>query len=236
MGLHEAGFTAADSLQVHQLDLHCQTHHFLNVFDHRNRSLLCCCCKRHPGGGDHLGHQIVIPNQRAPLPVCSCGEAREPARPSASKRVRPGVTRAGARNGGAPRMRHTTGELDGMAQASSPRRRERYASSVSCMFNPWAAYNPVLPRDVIPDGGCEYPWVPTEHLLALAQFPDSRRPCGQCRLVVAQHSLQAAGHLGFPMMLFNLVVSTLPAAFHHKQLGYIDALVIIQRLVAGPGS
>jgi L-amino acid N-acyltransferase YncA len=63
------------------------------------------------------------------------------------------------------------------------------------------------------------------------------------------HSLQAARRLGFRAMQFNLVVSTntagircwqrngfqvvgtLPEAFRHKQLGYVDALVMIQPLL-----
>jgi L-amino acid N-acyltransferase YncA len=69
---------------------------------------------------------------------------------------------------------------------------------------------------------------------------------------LCQHSLQAARRLGFRLMQFNLVVSTntagircwqrngfqvvgiLPGAFRHRQLGYIDALVMIQGLVEGP--
>ncbi len=69
---------------------------------------------------------------------------------------------------------------------------------------------------------------------------------------LCQHSLQAARRLGFRAMQFNLVVSTntagircwqrngfqvvgtLPGAFRHKQLGYVDALVMIQALVEGP--
>jgi len=69
---------------------------------------------------------------------------------------------------------------------------------------------------------------------------------------LCQHSLEAARRLGFRAMQFNLVVSTnsaglrcwqrngfqvvgtLPGAFHHRQLGYIDALVMIQGLVEGP--
>jgi L-amino acid N-acyltransferase YncA len=69
---------------------------------------------------------------------------------------------------------------------------------------------------------------------------------------LCQHSLQAARRLGFRAMQFNLVVSTntasigcwqrngfqvvgtLPGAFRHKQLGYVDALVMIQSLVEGP--
>ena len=69
---------------------------------------------------------------------------------------------------------------------------------------------------------------------------------------LCQHSLQAARRLGFRAMQFNLVVSTntaglrcwqrngfqlvgtLPGAFRHKQLGYIDALVMVQGLVEGP--
>ena len=69
---------------------------------------------------------------------------------------------------------------------------------------------------------------------------------------LCQHSLQAARQLGFRAMQFNLVVSTntagiccwqrngfqvvgtLPGAFRHKQLGYVDALVMIQGLVEGP--
>ena len=66
---------------------------------------------------------------------------------------------------------------------------------------------------------------------------------------LCQHSLQAARRLGFRLMQFNLVVSTntagvrcwqrngfhvvgtLPGAFHHRQLGYVDALVMIQSLI-----
>jgi L-amino acid N-acyltransferase YncA len=66
---------------------------------------------------------------------------------------------------------------------------------------------------------------------------------------LCQHSLQAARRLGFRAMQFNLVVSTnaagircwqrngfqlvgtLPGAFRHKQLGYVDALVMIQQLL-----
>ena len=66
---------------------------------------------------------------------------------------------------------------------------------------------------------------------------------------LCQHSLQAARRLGFRLMQFNLVVSTntagircwqrngfqvvgtLPEAFRHKQLGYVDALVMIQPLL-----
>jgi L-amino acid N-acyltransferase YncA len=69
---------------------------------------------------------------------------------------------------------------------------------------------------------------------------------------LCQHSLQAARRLGFRAMQFNLVVSTnaagircwqrngfqlvgtLPGAFRHKQLGYVDALVMFQALVEGP--
>ena len=69
---------------------------------------------------------------------------------------------------------------------------------------------------------------------------------------LCQHSLQAARRLGFRAMQFNLVVSTntvgihcwqrngfqvvgtLPGAFRHRQLGYVDALVMIQGLVEGP--
>ena len=69
---------------------------------------------------------------------------------------------------------------------------------------------------------------------------------------LCQHSLQAARRLGFRAMQFNLVVSTnsagircwqrngfqvvgtVPGAFRHRQLGYVDALVMIQGLVEGP--
>ena len=69
---------------------------------------------------------------------------------------------------------------------------------------------------------------------------------------LCQHSLQAARRLGFRAMQFNLVVSTntagircwqcngfqvvgtLPGAFRHKQLGYVDALVMVQGLVQRP--
>ena len=66
---------------------------------------------------------------------------------------------------------------------------------------------------------------------------------------LCQHSLQAARRLGFRSMQFNLVVSTntagllcwqqngfqligtLPGAFKHRQLGYVDAVVLFQSLV-----
>jgi L-amino acid N-acyltransferase YncA len=69
---------------------------------------------------------------------------------------------------------------------------------------------------------------------------------------LCQHSLQAARQLGFRLMQFNLVVSTntagircwqlngfqvvgtLPGAFRHQQLGYVDALVMIHVLVEEP--
>ena len=68
---------------------------------------------------------------------------------------------------------------------------------------------------------------------------------------LCQHSLLAARRLGFRAMQFNLVVSTntagircwqrngfqvvgtLPGAFRHRQLGYVDALVMVQGLVEG---
>ena len=69
---------------------------------------------------------------------------------------------------------------------------------------------------------------------------------------LCQHSLQAARRLGFRAMQFNLVVSTntagircwqrngfqvvgtLPGAFRHRQLGYVDALVMVQGLMEVP--
>jgi L-amino acid N-acyltransferase YncA len=71
---------------------------------------------------------------------------------------------------------------------------------------------------------------------------------------LCKHSLQAARRLGFRLMQFNLVVSTntagircwqrngfqvvgtLPGAFRHRQRGYVDALVMVQALVEGPGA
>ena len=65
---------------------------------------------------------------------------------------------------------------------------------------------------------------------------------------LCQHSLEAARQLGFRTMQFNLVVSTntagihcwqsngfeivctLPGAFRHSQLGFVDAYVMIQSL------
>ena len=65
---------------------------------------------------------------------------------------------------------------------------------------------------------------------------------------LCQHSLQAARQRGFRAMQFNLVVSTntagihcwqrngfeivgtLPGAFRHSQLGFVDAHVMVQRL------
>ncbi len=69
---------------------------------------------------------------------------------------------------------------------------------------------------------------------------------------LCQHSLQAARRLGFRAMQFNLVVSTntagllcwqrngfqvvgtLPGAFRHGRLGYVDALVMVQGLMEAP--
>jgi L-amino acid N-acyltransferase YncA len=69
---------------------------------------------------------------------------------------------------------------------------------------------------------------------------------------LCQHSLQLARQLGFRAMQFNLVVSTntagircwlrngfqivgtLPGAFRHPRLGYVDALVMVQELAEGP--
>jgi L-amino acid N-acyltransferase YncA len=66
---------------------------------------------------------------------------------------------------------------------------------------------------------------------------------------LCQHSLQAARRLGYRAMQFNLVVTTntagircwerngfqlvgtLPGAFRHRQLGYVDAHVLFQQLV-----
>ena len=65
---------------------------------------------------------------------------------------------------------------------------------------------------------------------------------------LCQHSLQASRQLGFRLIQFNLVVSTntagircwqrngfqvvgtLPGAFLHQRLGYVDALVMVQLL------
>jgi ribosomal protein S18 acetylase RimI-like enzyme len=66
------------------------------------------------------------------------------------------------------------------------------------------------------------------------------------------HSLEMARRLGYRAMQFNLVVSTntagircwrkngfrivgtLPGAFRHRQLGYVDALVLFQDLMERP--
>ena len=79
---------------------------------------------------------------------------------------------------------------------------------------------------------------------------ESRRQGIGSRL--CQHSLQAARRLGFRLMQFNRVVSTntagircwqrngfevvgtLPGAFQHRQLGDVDALVMIQSLIEEP--
>ena len=71
---------------------------------------------------------------------------------------------------------------------------------------------------------------------------------------LCQHSLQAARQLGFRAMQFNLVVSTntaaihcwqsngfeivgtLPGAFCHSQLGFVDAYVMVQSLVEAIGA
>jgi ribosomal protein S18 acetylase RimI-like enzyme len=69
---------------------------------------------------------------------------------------------------------------------------------------------------------------------------------------LCKHSLGAARRLGYRAMQFNLVVSsntagircwqkngfqivgTLPGAFRHRRLGYVDAHVLFQGLVEGP--
>ena len=69
---------------------------------------------------------------------------------------------------------------------------------------------------------------------------------------LCQDSLQAARRLGFRAMQFNLVVctntaglrcwerngfqvvGTLPGAFRHQRLGYVDALVMVQSVVEEP--
>ncbi|MEB3317567.1 MAG: GNAT family N-acetyltransferase [Cyanobacteriota bacterium] len=79
---------------------------------------------------------------------------------------------------------------------------------------------------------------------------DCRRQGTGTRL--CQHSLRTARRLGFRAMQFNLVVSTntaglrcwrrngfqvvgtLPGAFRHQRLGYVDALVLVQELVEEP--
>ena len=76
-----------------------------------------------------------------------------------------------------------------------------------------------------------------------------RQGIGSC---LCQHSLQAARQLGFRAMQFNLVVctntaglrcwerngfqvvGTLPGAFRHQRLGYVDALVMVQSVVEEP--
>lgn len=68
---------------------------------------------------------------------------------------------------------------------------------------------------------------------------------------MCEHSQQQAVAMGFRAMQFNFVVATneravrlwqrhgfeivgrLPGAFHHIQLGYVDALVMFKQLVAG---
>jgi L-amino acid N-acyltransferase YncA len=68
---------------------------------------------------------------------------------------------------------------------------------------------------------------------------------------LCQHALETARQLGFRAMQFNLVVSTntagircwqrngfevvgtLPGAFRHRQLGFVDALVMVKALVEG---
>jgi predicted N-acetyltransferase YhbS len=45
---------------------------------------------------------------------------------------------------------------------------------------------------------------------------------------LCQHSLQTARRLGFQL------VGTLPGAFRHQRLGYVDALVMIQQLLEEP--
>ncbi len=69
---------------------------------------------------------------------------------------------------------------------------------------------------------------------------------------LCRHSLQMARRLGYRAMQFNLVVSTntaglrcwqrngfrivgtLPGAFRHRQLGFVDAHVLFQSLLEGP--
>ncbi|MBM5823287.1 MAG: GNAT family N-acetyltransferase [Cyanobacteria bacterium K_Offshore_surface_m2_011] len=226
-------------------------------------------------------------------------------------------------------MRHTTAELGDAARASPRSRRERDASSVSCVLKPraaepgpgsqprrqwpgytcaaltssrsplqirpfeeadwpavWALLEPVFragetfPHDpAISEAEAQVTWVDQSQAVMVAVNaagavvgtyylrPNSltlgahvanagyvvsehcRRQGIGSRL--CQHSLQAARRLGFRAMQFNLVVSTntaglrcwqrngfqvvgtLPGAFRHRQLGFVDALVMIQGLVEG---
>ncbi len=68
---------------------------------------------------------------------------------------------------------------------------------------------------------------------------------------LCQHAMQATPQLGFRARQFNLVVNTntagirccqrngfpvmgtLPGAFRHRRLGYVDALAMVQGLVEG---
>jgi len=81
---------------------------------------------------------------------------------------------------------------------------------------------------------------------------EQHRRCG-IGSQLCRHSLQTARALGFRALQFNLVVSTntagircwqkngfeligtLPGAFRHRQLGYVDALVMFQDLIKEPG-
>ena len=51
---------------------------------------------------------------------------------------------------------------------------------------------------------------------------------------LCQPSHQAARRLGLRAMRFSLVVSTLPGAFRHQRLGYVDAPMMVQQLVEEP--
>jgi hypothetical protein len=76
---------------------------------------------------------------------CDCGEAREPTRPSPSRRVRPGITRAGVPSGGASETRQTPSDRDGAARTQSRSCRVPYATSDSRALNPRDAYPGRIP-------------------------------------------------------------------------------------------
>jgi len=122
----------------------------------------------------------------------------------------------------------------------------------------WALLEPVfragetIPHDpAITQQDAQVAWVEQSQAVMVAVVAEHCRRQGiGSRL--CQHSLQASRRQGFRAMQFNLVVSTntagircwqrngfqvvgtLPGAFRHRQLGYVDALVMVQGLVEGP--
>jgi hypothetical protein len=104
----------------------------------------------------------------------------------------------------------------------------------------WALLEPVFragetfPHDpAINEAKAQLAWVEQSHAVMVAVDP-ARAVVGTYYL--RPNSLALGAHAGIRCLQRNgfQVVGTLPGAFRHRQLGYVDALVMVQGLVEGP--